>query len=73
LDELSQASQCKLAYLPYRLHDNLEDNTAILLPVLQIQNPARISITLEANKTCMKHLKQRTHADAETFKYYKSK
>jgi hypothetical protein len=51
LDELSQASQCKLAYLPYRLHDNLEDNTAILLPALQIQNPARISITLEANKT----------------------
>ena len=41
LDELSQASQCKPAYLLCQLHDTLEGNTAILLPALQIQNPLK--------------------------------
>ena len=58
LDGLSQVSQCRLAYLPYQLHGTLEDNTAILLPALQIQNPSNIITTIrpKQNKTYIRCL-----------------
>lgn len=72
LDELSQAFQCKLAYLPCQLHDTLEGNAATLLPALQIQNPSNVRTDIRLNQP--NHVssasQHRTHVlNFETYKH----